>query len=242
MTTRDMDVRELGTILGVWAHPDDEAYLSAGLMAMAVQAGSRVACATATRGEVGSTDVERWPEATLADVRTREMAASLDILGVRDHVWFDYPDGGCAAVPACEAIDRIAEVMARVEPDTVFTFGPDGMTGHTDHQTVSEWTTAAFVQLAKPGARLFYATKTESFDEAFSSVPGHRLVFGDVGPPCVADDEAAIACRLEEEILDRKVAALRAQVSQVELLHDHMGADVYREWVAVEWFCLAATA
>ena len=122
------------------------------------------------------------------------------------------------------------------------TFGPDGMTGHTDHQTVSEWTTAAFVQLAKPGARLFYATKTESFDEAFSSVPGHRLVFGDVGPPCVADDEAAIACRLEEEILDRKVAALRAQVSQVELLHDHMGADVYREWVAVEWFCLAATA
>ena len=26
---------DLGTILGVWAHPDDEAYLSAGLMAMA---------------------------------------------------------------------------------------------------------------------------------------------------------------------------------------------------------------
>ena len=28
-------VHRLGTIVGVWAHPDDEAYLSAGLMAAA---------------------------------------------------------------------------------------------------------------------------------------------------------------------------------------------------------------
>ena len=28
---------ELGTILGVWAHPDDETYLSAGIMARAVR-------------------------------------------------------------------------------------------------------------------------------------------------------------------------------------------------------------
>ncbi|HLZ38595.1 MAG TPA: PIG-L family deacetylase, partial [Mycobacteriales bacterium] len=47
-------VADLGTILGIWAHPDDEAYLSAGLMAIARGAGSRVVCATATRGELGS--------------------------------------------------------------------------------------------------------------------------------------------------------------------------------------------
>ena len=34
------DVSQLGTIMGVWAHPDDEAYLSAGLMALARDAGS----------------------------------------------------------------------------------------------------------------------------------------------------------------------------------------------------------
>ena len=28
-------VAGLGTVLGIWAHPDDEAYLSGGLMALA---------------------------------------------------------------------------------------------------------------------------------------------------------------------------------------------------------------
>jgi hypothetical protein len=35
------DVAALGTVLGVWAHPDDEAYLSAGLMALARDVGNR---------------------------------------------------------------------------------------------------------------------------------------------------------------------------------------------------------
>lgn len=35
------DVSELGTILSIWAHPDDEAYLCGGIMAMATAAGSR---------------------------------------------------------------------------------------------------------------------------------------------------------------------------------------------------------
>lgn len=64
----------LGTILGVWAHPDDETYLCGGLMARAAAAGDRVVCITATRGENGSPDEDRWPSgAALAAVRTCEM-------------------------------------------------------------------------------------------------------------------------------------------------------------------------
>src|SRR5438093_2334158 len=72
----------LGTILGVWAHPDDETYLSAGLMAQAVREGRRVVCVTATRGEEGSFDEERWPTATMGKVRENELMRSLEILGV----------------------------------------------------------------------------------------------------------------------------------------------------------------
>ena len=50
---------DLGTLLGIWAHPDDETYLAAGLMAQAVRDGRRVVCVTATRGEGGSMDEER---------------------------------------------------------------------------------------------------------------------------------------------------------------------------------------
>ena len=62
-------VRALGTIVGVWAHPDDEAYLSAGLMAAAVDAGNHVLCITATRGELGTSDPSAWPPDRLAPVR-----------------------------------------------------------------------------------------------------------------------------------------------------------------------------
>src|SRR5215210_4684470 len=83
---------ELGTVLGVWAHPDDETYLSAGLMAAAVREGSRVVCVTATRGEGGSTDEVRWPHATLAAVRDRELLRSFEILGVSYQRFLDLPD------------------------------------------------------------------------------------------------------------------------------------------------------
>ena len=77
----------IGTLLGVWAHPDDEAYLSAGLMAFAAKNGNNVVCITATRGEHGTPDPTRFPPAVLATIRAREMAAALTAVGVEDQRW-----------------------------------------------------------------------------------------------------------------------------------------------------------
>ena len=98
-TTTTLPTDGTGTLLGIWAHPDDEAYLSAGLMASAVRAGQRVAVVTATAGELGTPDPERCPPGKLATVRRREMTASLAALGVTEHTWLGYPDGGCAVDP-----------------------------------------------------------------------------------------------------------------------------------------------
>ena len=46
-------MQAVGTLLGVWAHPDDEAYLSSGLMALARRHGQRVVVLTPTDGEDG---------------------------------------------------------------------------------------------------------------------------------------------------------------------------------------------
>ncbi len=121
---------DLGTILSVWAHPDDETYLCAGLMARAVRSGGRVVCVTATRGELGSSDPERWPSgARLAQIRTEELHQALEALGVTEHHWLDYPDGGCAEVPDEAAVARVRSLVQEVRPETVLTFGPEGMTG-----------------------------------------------------------------------------------------------------------------
>ena len=99
-------MKELGTILGIWAHPDDETYLAAGLMARAARDGARVFCVTATKGEGGSWDEKRWPSKTMGEVRAAELLASLDLLGVKEHLWLGYIDGACADIPAGEAVAR----------------------------------------------------------------------------------------------------------------------------------------
>ena len=64
-------------------------------------------------------------------------------------------------VPASDAVAQLCDLIDDVRPDTVLTFGPDGITGHPDHQAVSAWTTAAFDRAAPPGARLLYSAVAE---------------------------------------------------------------------------------
>lgn len=232
------DPAALGTILGIWAHPDDEAYLSAGIMAGAVDAGNRVVCVTATRGEAGSLDPVKWPPDTLASVREAELNACLAVLGVTEHAWLDYPDGGCADVPAEEAIRRLAEIIADVQPDTVLTFGPDGMTWHADHIAVGKWTSTA-VERAGDGARLLYATKTPEWGEAFlATVQADDVMMSDQQPPTTPMSELAFYADFSGDALDRKYKALLCQRSQVESLMTEMGAEAYRMFLADESFRL----
>src|SRR5438132_9130900 len=110
---------DLGTILGVWAHPDDETYLTAGLMAQAVRDGRRVVCVTATRGEGGSWDEERWPTSEMGKVRDAELMESLHILGVTEHHWLDYHDATCAEVPEEEAVAKVEAIVRDVQPNSI---------------------------------------------------------------------------------------------------------------------------
>src|SRR5438552_18740729 len=84
-------MHSLGTVLLVWAHPDDDIYTSAGIMAASAAAGDRVVDVTATRGEGGSMDEERWPPPTMGEVRTADVLHSLQILGVGEHRFLDGP-------------------------------------------------------------------------------------------------------------------------------------------------------
>jgi LmbE family N-acetylglucosaminyl deacetylase len=233
-------VEPAGTILGVWAHPDDETYLSAGIMVTAVREGRRVVCATATRGEAGSQDEERWPLAELPALRERELAAALGILGVTEHVWLDYRDGECEGVPHDEAVARVAALIERTQPASVLTFGPDGMTGHPDHIAVCNWTTEAFERAAPARAKLFYATMTPEMADVLEPAFAPYNVFFAGPPPRTPRAELGIDFRLSRELLDLKFEAIKAQVSQSEGLLKAFGRDFFDVSNAEETFALAA--
>ena len=229
-----------GPILGVWAHPDDETYLMAGIMADGVRRGERVACVTATRGELGSFDEEKWPTATLGKVRDAELMECLRILGVTEHQWLDYPDGGVPDVSTDEGVSRVLDAFERVRPRSVFTFGPDGMTGHPDHKTVSAWTGAAFQRAAPAGARLYHATQTPEWAAEFVPEMNRFNVFMDPGtPPETAREDLDLLFELPPDILEQKLRAIEAHTSQVEGMLSAFGQDFFRRAMREEYFVLA---
>ncbi len=231
----DGAIRRLGAVLGIWAHPDDETYLSAGVMASVARSGAPVACVTATRGEQGSLDPERWPPSRLAEIRTAELDAALEILGVSQHHWLDLPDGGCASVPARGVVARLADLIAEHRPDTILTFGPDGMTGHPDHRAVSEWVTAAVAASARP-PRVLHATTTPQWrDELLADLEGLD-VFAPGTPATTPSEELALHLELTGDVLDLKLSALRAQPSQTAVLREAVGEERYRRQLATEMF------
>src|SRR5215204_3391662 len=129
-----LEVADLGTVLSLWAHPDDETFLAGGVMSMARDRGQRVVCVSATAGEHGTDDPVTWPPQRLGQVRRWETAAAMAVLGVTEHLFLGYADGALSDVDSVEAVARVGAILQQVAPDTILTFGPDGATFHRDHQ------------------------------------------------------------------------------------------------------------
>lgn len=222
-----------GTLLGIWAHPDDEAYLSAGLMAAARRRGERVVVVTATVGEHGTSDPDHWPPERLGRRRQLELRASLGALGVHELILLGHPDGGCRRH---DGTPQVAEIIDDVRPDTIVTFGPEGMTGHPDHRAVSRWATEAWLATGQH-ARLWYATLTPAFHVAWGALNEQVGLWADIDrPPCTDEVDLAHSVRLDARLLDLKVAALRAHASQTAPLRSRVGAERFRSWWQTESF------
>lgn len=234
-------VESLGTVLGIWAHPDDEAYLSSGLMARAVEVGAQVVCVTATRGEGGSLDQERWPTETLGGVREQELMRCLAIVGVKDHRFLDLPDVDWHSPLPESGAGLVLDVMREIAPMTVLTFGPDGMTGHEGHKSVSYWTTDAFLDCAPSGARLYHACVTQTWAAEFVPLlEPHGVYMEGAQIPIVDDDEVDLAVELDDGEIARKMTALREHHSQLSGLIEVFGEQNLTAAMRGEYFTLAA--
>ena len=222
----------LGDTVCVWAHPDDETYLAGGVMAALRDAGHRVVCVTATRGELGG----QAPPEVLRELRTRELECALAVLGVHELRWLDVADGCCEETDARGPVAGIAEVLREVRPRTVLTFARDGMTGHPDHRAVSAWTSEAFGLAAPAGSALLHAAVTADDITRAEDVDRRLGVLVGEPPPATPDDELAVRAVLDGSLLARKLRALEALRSQTAWARSTIGPVAYEAWVRTESF------
>jgi LmbE family N-acetylglucosaminyl deacetylase len=219
-----------GVLLAVWAHPDDESFLAAGLMAEVARRGGRVVNVTATLGEQGLTDDHS--SESLASRRGRELDAALAALGVAERAHLGYGDGACARVPDELAARHLGVVIDEIAPDAVIGFVSDGVTGHPDHRAVARWTARA---LAARGNRIPLLTTAvgatwpdacvQALDGIDAFLPGFPVRRGH------PDD---VTVRLDDALLRRKLAALSCHASQMGPVRAALGPHGLRRLASVE--------
>lgn len=135
-------------ILCIYAHPDDESFGPGGALAGYALGGTPVDLLCATRGEAGQLgDPPVTTQEELGAVREAALRAAVRVLGFRDLYLLDHHDGQLMDVPYETLLDEVMEVMRRVRPTTVITFGPYGIYGHPDHIRIAAVTADAFARV-----------------------------------------------------------------------------------------------
>lgn len=216
-TTTSEDIKKLGTILGVWAHPDDETFTSAGILATAVKNGQKVICVTATKGEGGVQDESRWLASQLGNIRVEELEAGLKILGIEAHHWLDFKDGKCDETDE-DGVQQIADLIKQYQPDTILTFGTDGLTGHDDHKAVCAWAVEANKKSGK--ATVYHAAITkEQYEPHMRQLDEKLNIFFNIKEPNLVDvSDCDIYFELNPGLQDIKYSALKAMPSQMDIM------------------------
>jgi LmbE family N-acetylglucosaminyl deacetylase len=154
-------------LLAIFAHPDDETIV-APVLARYARQGVSVYLAIATDGERGVRDHARIPAGPqLAAARQDEAVCVTRTLGIHPPSFFHVGDGELGAITSppgrnVEIVaERVRELISRLSPDVIVTWGPDGGYGHPDHRLVSDVVTQV-VQEGKTTSKLYYVEFSET--------------------------------------------------------------------------------
>lgn len=139
----DARAQEDRVLLAVFAHPDDEIFVSPTLARYARE-GADVHLVLATRGERWAPETDLEPGDEIAEVRAEEARCSAAALGINPPILLPFGDGSLGQRvrqgPPWETLaqleNRLAEILEELRPDVVVTWGPEGGYGHPDHRLV----------------------------------------------------------------------------------------------------------
>jgi LmbE family N-acetylglucosaminyl deacetylase len=147
-------------ILTVYAHPDDESFGPAAILARWVAGGAQVYGLWFTRGERGQVSVAPPPEPRqIARWREQDLREAAALIGYRSVEILDYADGSLDSIPQDVLESDVLDRLRGLAPEVVLTFGPAGITRHPDHVAVHRAALAAFDRATAEGlavAGLYY--------------------------------------------------------------------------------------
>jgi LmbE family N-acetylglucosaminyl deacetylase len=160
------------TLLAVFAHPDDE--FSVGpLLARCAAEGHGVYLASITSGQKASATHSGIPRGeALGAAREEELRCAAAALGIHEPILLGFQDQGISTQHAADAVAGcLREIIERLRPEVLLTFGADGITGHPDHRAASYIVTEVFQEHRRLGwkpRKLYY---TAFPDSLLASIP-----------------------------------------------------------------------
>jgi LmbE family N-acetylglucosaminyl deacetylase len=203
----------------IFAHPDDPDFSCAGTVARWTDEGHEVVYVLLTNGDKGSHDPEMSPE-RLVKIREEEQRAAAAIVGVNEVLFLGRPDG--LLVADLDLRRDVVRVIRQLKPTTVVCGDPTVFwhapwyINHPDHRAAGEVVLAALYPAA--GNRNYFpellaeGLEPHKVKELYISGSPQADTFVDISP-----------------YLDKKIAALKAHVSQ---MGDWDPSDPIREWAA----------
>lgn len=139
------------TLMPIFAHPDDESFAGTGSLIKHVSKGGRAVLVCATRGERGKAgDPPLCTAEELPRVREGELKEACAILGIDRLYLLDYIDKELDQAPEQEALGKIVAAIRAERPQVLYTFPPDGHSGHPDHLAIHRLANLAFRAAGDP--------------------------------------------------------------------------------------------
>lgn len=141
------------TVVGIFAHPDDEAMGPAGTLAIMAK-DHPVYLICVTNGDAaGKTNTEKE---AIGEVRKEELRNSAKVIGVKQVFFLEYRDGDLSNNLYHQLAAEIQKKLEELRPDTLITFEPNGVSGHIDHVAVSMVSSYLFCHLSFIKKLMYY--------------------------------------------------------------------------------------
>ena len=105
------------TVLVIAAHPDDEVLGCGGAIARHTALGDQVHVLFMADGETSRTSLVK----DLEEKRRHAAQGALDVLGVGERIFLDWPDNRLDTIPMLDLVQSIEPVIMRLRPDIIYT-------------------------------------------------------------------------------------------------------------------------